>query len=114
MQTGAVLLSQSNSLYVIIKPRIHAFVRIIGGNILNQKYRLIVLAVVVIAVVAVLLISSQTLFSPAGEKQIENEGSVKVEETAGAEFEPTGDPYAAYVEARRDGKPIVLEFYARW
>lgn len=30
------------------------------------------------------------------------------------EFSTTDEPYRAYIEAREKGKPIVLEFYARW
>ncbi len=72
---------------------------------MNRKYKLTVLAIVALAVISVLLISNQVIFSPSEEDQA---GIID------AEFTPTADPYAAYLEARQAEKPIVLEFYARW
>lgn len=82
-----------------------------------KKYKLTVLAIVTIAVISVLIVTNQTLFSTAEKDQIDiadRGGKVDAEEAADAEFKPTGDPYAAFLEARQNEKPIVLEFYARW
>ena len=87
---------------------------------MNLKYKLTVLAVIALAIITILLISNRVIFSPVPENQLEETGlntDVNVtqnKETAGAEFAPTADPYEAFIEARRDGKPIVLKFYARW
>ena len=35
-------------------------------------------------------------------------------DTEKIEFKTTDNPYRAYIEARENGKPIVLEFYAHW
>ncbi|HSW35712.1 MAG TPA: hypothetical protein VLH18_03820 [Candidatus Limnocylindrales bacterium] len=69
---------------------------------MRQKYRYIFLTVVAIVIIAVLLYPSLANFSPLDE------------ELSAAVFAPTPEPYTAYNEALAAGRPIVLEFYARW
>ncbi len=76
-----------------------------GGLNLFNKYKLIVLILIVIAVMAILFFSYLPSLTPGEE-----------EETAPAdsEFQPADDPYAAYNLSLDAEKPIVLKFYARW
>lgn len=86
---------------------------------MTAKYRLAVLMVVVVAVV--LIIFSGDLFlaqtSPEEEKDPAEAGTDDLHEpqaVAVMEFRTTEDPFMAFVSARRQKQPIVLEFYARW
>ena len=53
------------------------------------------------------------VFFPGTGETPEETGTIPetVEET---EFNPTEDPYVKYLQARNEGRPIVLEFYARY
>jgi len=70
---------------------------------LSRKYKVTVVALVSLAVMAILLVSNVAMFAPGEEKSPGEE-----------EFTATADPYRAYNEALDEGKPVVIEFYARW
>lgn len=72
---------------------------------MSSKYKLVIAALVGLAVLAVFLIPSLGLFAPGedGETGLVDE-----------QFKPTEDPYAVYQQALAEGSPIVIEFYARW
>jgi len=72
---------------------------------LSGKFKIIVLSIVVLAVLAVIFIPQLERF--AGEQ-------VTAPGEASFSAEPNKDPYQDYLAARRDQKPILLEFYARW
>jgi len=105
---------------------------------LSKKYKQIILAIIGLAVLSMLLLPNLNLFT-AGEEEAadfrdaedieEIEADIGVEEIEAAEaaedvagdadtedieFKTTDNPYRAYLEARENGKPIVLEFYAHW
>ena len=72
---------------------------------MSGKYKIITLSIVVLAVLAVIFMPQPERF--AGEQSlVPGEGSFSAE--------PNKEPYQDYLAARRDQKPIVLEFYARW
>ncbi len=71
---------------------------------MSRKYKITVLTLVGMAVLAIFLLSNLGLFV-SGEEQAE---------AGDGQFKPTADPYSAYTEALGEGKPIVIEFYARW
>jgi len=82
-----------------------------------NKSKIIILAVVVMAVVAIFLFSSSNLFGPAEEVETEDRefiDTAEKEEESLTDFKPADNPYAEYIRARENKKPIVLEFYARW
>ncbi len=87
---------------------------------MSRKYKLAILAIVAMAVIAVLVATNQEMFSMAAEKLDNtvdisvNEEITEEQERADLEFAPAADPYKSYLEARQANKPIVLEFYARW
>ncbi len=87
---------------------------------MSRGYKLTILAIVAMAVIVVLAITNQELFSSPGEERSNavdiavNDEVTEVEERAELEFDPDADPYQSYLEARQAEKPIVLEFYARW
>ncbi len=74
---------------------------------MSSKYKLTVIALVIVAAAAVIILTNQDPVSndEVGTGQIAEEGQ---------EFAPATDPYQAYLDARDAGRPIVLEFYARW
>jgi len=72
---------------------------------LPRIYKVTVLTVVVLAVLAILLVSNLAIFDPAGDDQAA---------PADEQFRATEDPYSAFNEALSEGKPVVIEFYARW
>jgi thiol:disulfide interchange protein len=72
---------------------------------MSNKFKAVVLSIVVIAVIAVLFIPQQEQFAEE-QSQIPDQGSFTAI--------PNHEPYQDYLAARRDKKPIVLEFYARW
>ncbi len=75
---------------------------------MSKKYKIAVLTIVGLAVIAVLLITRPDLLTTAG---VEKEDALDPEV---AEFSPAPDSYQSYIEARQAEMPIVLEFYARW
>ena len=105
---------------------------------MSKKYKQIILAIVGLAVLSILLLPNLNLFTVGEEEAAdfrdaedieEIEADVDVEEieaaeaaedaagdadTENIEFKTTDNPYRAYIEARENGKPIVLEFYAHW
>jgi len=71
---------------------------------LSRRYKITVIAFVGLAVISILLVSNVALFTPDDEETTPGEG----------EFTTTEDPYSTYNEALSEGKPVVVEFYARW
>lgn len=71
---------------------------------MSRKYKITVLTLVGLAVLAIFLLSNLGLFVP-GEEQAE---------PGDGQFKSTIDPYSAYTEALDEGKPIIIKFYARW
>ncbi len=73
---------------------------------MQLKYKIAVMALIGILVLAI-------VFFPGTGETPEEMGTtpVGVEET---EFKPTEDPYVKYLQARNEGRPILLEFYARY
>jgi thiol:disulfide interchange protein len=74
------------------------------------KYKLAILLIVGVAVLAALFWPGLTWITGGEEAGPASENSVP----AGAQFVPSDDPFMEFARARADGKPIVLEFYARW
>jgi len=72
---------------------------------LSRKHKITILTVVVLAVLAIFLISDLAVFAPG-----EDGKAVPADE----QFETTDDPYTAYNEALEQDQPVVIEFYARW
>ncbi|MDW7730520.1 MAG: hypothetical protein SCJ94_11040 [Bacillota bacterium] len=72
---------------------------------MSLKYKLFILTVLAAAVLAVLFLPGSTLIS--GTETV-SDGSLP------GEFHPDDEPYRIFIEARQAGKPIFLEFYARW
>jgi len=72
---------------------------------LPGKYKIIVLTIVLLAVLAVIFLPQPERFE--GEQSLAT-GEISLSAT------PNKDPYQDYLAARRDQKPILLEFYARW
>lgn len=84
---------------------------------MTKRNKLIILAIVAIAVILVLAVNNRSYFSTAEKNQFDFADTgpqVDKEKAAEVIFSPTEDPYAAYLEARQNEVPIVLEFYARW
>jgi uncharacterized membrane protein len=81
-----------------------------------NKSKMIILAVVVMAVVAIFLFSSSNQPGPSEEVETDDRETIDTAEKAEdlTEFKPADNPYAEYIRARENKKPIVLEFYARW
>jgi thiol:disulfide interchange protein len=71
----------------------------------SLKYKLFILAVVAAAILAVLFLPGSALFS--GVETVSDE-------TVPDQFSPADEPYRMFIEARQAGKPVFLEFYARW
>lgn len=74
-------------------------------HFLSGKIKIIVLSIVVLAVLSVLFIPQPERFE---DEQSLAPGAVSFS------VEPNKEPYQDYLAARRDQKPILLEFYARW
>lgn len=72
---------------------------------MSGKIKIIVLSIVVLAVLSVLFIPQPERFE---DEQSLAPGAVSFS------VEPNKEPYQDYLAARRDQKPILLEFYARW
>ncbi len=88
-----------------------------GIFILANKYRLGILAVVGLAVLAIFILSTSTFFRSDGDETIYEEVTVGDAETTAinlTEFKPAEYPFTEFTQARDNKKPIVLEFYARW
>ncbi len=71
---------------------------------MSSKYKIIVLTVVGLAVLALLIASNLALFAPDEVETVPEDG----------QFKPIADPHSAYLEAVAEGKPTVIKFYARW
>jgi len=85
----------------------------------SLKYKAAVITVVVAALAAVFFLTNQDPAEngevKAGQIAVNGNGyESELASLAGDEFNATLDPYQAYNDARKAGKPIVLKFYARW
>jgi thiol:disulfide interchange protein len=78
---------------------------VLGGLFLSGKYKIIILSIVVLAILAV-------IFLPQLERSADEQTNIPAEESFSAT--PNKEPYQDYLAARSDQKPILLEFYARW
>ena len=78
---------------------------------MSNKYKVIVLLVIGAAVMGALFLPGLDWISRSGEEEITAENSA---EASLEVFAPTNDSFMDYTRALADGKPIVLEFYARW
>ena len=78
---------------------------------LSGKNKAIILIIVVLAAVAVLLIPLQ---EKAVETPVITEQSTESQVQSFASIKPSQNPYQDYLAARRENKPIILKFYARW
>lgn len=78
---------------------------------LSGKNKAIILIIVVLAVVAVLLIPLQ---EKAAETPVIPEQSIESQVQSFTSTKPSQNPYQDYLAARRENKPVILEFYARW
>ncbi len=72
---------------------------------MKLKYKLIILALVFLAVFFILLTSGTV-----PDHRVELSESEEAETV----FKPNEEPYMNYLEARQANRPIFLEFYARW
>ena len=72
---------------------------------MKLKYKMIILALVFVAVLFILLTSGTVLDHRAEPPESEEAETV---------FKPNEEPYINYLEARQANKPVFLEFYARW
>lgn len=102
---------------------------------MSNKSKQIILVIVGLAALSVILLSNLNRFSEDENEaavfrnaedieEVEADMNVEeievVEDAAGEqgkediEFSTTDEPYRAYIEARENGKPIVLELYAHW
>ncbi|GEM_PF-2286847 len=70
-----------------------------------KQYKWITLMVVSLAVLAVLGLSNLEYFTA---------DEADPADPAVEDFTATDQPYQAYEEARAEGRPIFLEFYADW
>jgi thiol:disulfide interchange protein len=76
-----------------------------------NKYKAIILALIGAAVLGALFLPGLDWISRSGEEGNTAEDAAEVSLEA---FAPTNNSFMEYNQARADGKPIVLEFYARW
>ena len=72
---------------------------------MTNRYKIVFLMFLAAAILAVIFLPGSDYFASP-----EDPGT----ETGQDPFAPTEEPFRAFVEARRAGTPIVLEFYARW
>lgn len=72
---------------------------------MSRKYKYTILTLVGLAVLAIIGVSNLTWFSN-GEDQ--ERGLVD------DQFRAAENPYSVYNKALADGKPVVIEFYARY
>jgi len=82
------------------------------------KYKLTVLTLVIVAAVAVLILTNQDAASideaESGQVAAEDSRTNGEEIEEDGEFKPANDPYQAYLDAGEAGRPAVIKFYARW
>lgn len=78
---------------------------------MSNKYKVIILLVIGAAVLGALFLPGLNWTSLSGEEGSAVEDAAEVSLEA---FAPTNDSFMEYTQARADGKPIVLKFYARW
>ncbi len=87
---------------------------------MNSRNKIIIVALVGLAVISVFLVGKTDLIAPfEGERtatiEMEDAGELAdPDEKAVQEVGPADDPFLAYQEALEKNKPVVLEFYARW
>lgn len=72
---------------------------------MSKRHKIIVLSLVTVMIIAALLVP-QLYQAPA------KEGAEPERDSFSAK--PNREPYQDYLAARRDKKPVLLEFYARW
>lgn len=78
---------------------------------MSNKYKVIILLVIGAAVLGALFLPGLDWVSRSGE---EDSAAKDTAEVSLEVFAPTNDSFMEYTQARADGKPIVLKFYARW
>ncbi len=78
---------------------------------MSNKYKVIILLVIGAAVLGALFLPGLDWVSQSGE---ESSAAEDAAEASLESFAPTNDSFMEYTQARADGKPIVLKFYARW
>lgn len=76
-----------------------------------NKYKVIIVLVIGAAVLGALFLPGLDWISRSVEEGNAAEDAAEVSQET---FAPTNDSFMEYTQARADGKPIVLEFYARW
>jgi len=70
---------------------------------LSLKYKLLILLIVVAAAAVIVFPGIKPGDEPDGGSSVEV-----------GDYSDHDNPYRYYLEARQAGKPLVLEFYARW
>ena len=92
---------------------------------MNKANKKIILGLVALAVIFILVYANTDLFVPAEGEVVETVEDVVTDEpelseavdgsddAVGADFSPDEDPFSLYERARAEGKPIVIEYYAR-
>ncbi|MDZ4132373.1 MAG: hypothetical protein U1E11_04480, partial [Dethiobacteria bacterium] len=78
---------------------------------MSFKFKVIIVMVIGAAILGALLLPGMDWVSRSGEESNAAEDAVEVSLEA---FAPTNNSFMEYTQARADGKPIVLKFYARW
>ncbi len=78
---------------------------------MSSKYKVIIVLVIGAAVLGALFLPGLDWVSRSGEEVNNAEDAAEFSLEA---FAPTNDSFVEYTQARADGKPIVLKFYARW
>ena len=78
---------------------------------MSNKYKVIIVLVIGATVLGALFLPGLDWISRSGEEVNTAEDAAEVSLEA---FAPTNDSFMEYTQARADGKPIVLKFYARW
>ncbi len=78
---------------------------------MSNKVKVIIVLVIGAAVLGALFLPGLDWFSRSGEEDSATDVAAEVSLEA---FAPTNDSFMGYTQARADGKPIVLKFYARW
>jgi thiol:disulfide interchange protein len=76
-----------------------------------NKYKAIIIVLIGAAVLGALFLPGLDQILQSDEV---GQGNEDADEVALETFSPTSDSFMEYTQARAAGKPILLEFYARW